>query len=119
MAGKVVDASAIAALVFGEPEGERMAAAMADVELFAPTLLRFEVANTAWKKARRQPAQADRIAAGLRIALELAVRYVDVDHGAVLELALEKGITAYDASYFWLSRELKAPLLTLDSRLRA
>jgi predicted nucleic acid-binding protein len=116
---KVVDASAVAALAFGEPEAERAAALIGDAELVAPALLRFEVTNTAWKKARRHPNQADLIAAGLRLALELDVRYVDVDHEAVLDLAVEKGITAYDASYLWLSRALKVPLVTLDDRLDA
>lgn len=119
MAGKVVDASVISALVFGEPEAELAASLIADAELFAPALLRFEVTNTAWKKTKREPKQADLIAAGLRLALELDIRTVDVDHEAVLDLALEKGITAYDASYLWLSRTVKAPLVTLDTRLRA
>jgi predicted nucleic acid-binding protein len=119
MAGKVVDASVLAALVFGEPEAERAASLIVDALLFAPTLLRFEVTNTAWKKTRRQPEKTDLIAAGLRLALELDIHYVDVDHESVLELAIERGITAYDASYLWLSRALKAPLVTLDARLKS
>ena len=116
---KVVDASVFAAIVFGEPEAERAAALIENAELVAPTLLRFEMTNIAWKKIRRRVKQSDLIAAGLRLALELDVSYVDVDHEAVLDLAVEKGVTAYDASYLWLSRTLKAPLVTLDERLSA
>jgi predicted nucleic acid-binding protein len=116
---KVVDASVIAAIVFGEPEAERAATLIGNAELVAPPLLRFEVTNTAWKKIKRHVKQADLIVAGLRLALELDIDYVDVDHEAVLDLAVEKGMTAYDASYLWLSRKLKAPLVTLDERLSA
>lgn len=116
---KVVDASVVAAIVFGEPEAERAAALIDSAELVAPPLLRFEMTNIAWKKIRRRVKQADLISAGLRLALELDISYVDVDHEAVLDLAVEKGVTAYDASYLWLSRTLKAPLVTLDERLSA
>lgn len=94
----------MAAIVFGEPEADRTANLVGDDELVAPALLRFEVTNIAWKKARRHPRQAGLIAEALRLALELDVRYLEVEYDAVLELALEKGITAYDAAYLWLAR---------------
>jgi uncharacterized protein with PIN domain len=39
---RVVDASALGALVFGEPEAERIAAQLSDGLLCAPALLLFE-----------------------------------------------------------------------------
>lgn len=47
---KVVDASAIAALVFGEAEGEEIASQLQGVSLAAPDLLKYELANTCLKK---------------------------------------------------------------------
>ena len=82
---KVVDASIVAAIVFGEPDAERAAKLIDNADLVAPHLLRFEVTNIAWKKIRRRVKQADLIAAGLRLALELDVDYVEVDHEAVLD----------------------------------
>ena len=38
---------------------------------------------------------------------------------AVLQLALRKGITTYDASYLYLADILGLPLATFDERLRA
>ena len=116
---RVVDASVVAAIVFGEPEAGRAARLVGDDELVAPALLRYEVTNIAWKKARRNPRQAELIAQALRLALGLDVRYLDVEYPAVLELAIEKGVTAYDAAYLWLSGTLKAPLATLDARMVA
>jgi len=118
MAARVVDASVVAALVFGEPEAGEAAALLSDANLVAPTLLLYELANTAWKKSKRHPAKASLIAAGLKLARELDIDYVDVDHGAVLDLALERDVTAYDASYLWLARTLRAPLATFDARLK-
>jgi len=118
MAVKVVDTSVVAALVFGEPQAEEAAALLSEAELVAPVLLRYELTNTAWKKAKRHPAKATLIAAGLKLAGELDIQYVEVDHGAVLDLALEKDLTAYDASYLWLAKTLKAPLATFDARLK-
>jgi predicted nucleic acid-binding protein len=45
MSAKVVDASALAALLFGEPQGEHVAARLAEGHLVAPTLLAFELAS--------------------------------------------------------------------------
>ena len=116
---RVVDASVVAAIVFGEPDADRAAKLLGNAELVAPALLRYEVTNIAWKKARRYPREASLITQALRLALDLDIRYVDVDHDAVLELAIEKNLTAYDAAYLWLARTLKAPLATLDARMEA
>ncbi|MBV8738899.1 MAG: hypothetical protein JO007_16900 [Alphaproteobacteria bacterium] len=45
MAAKMADASALAALLFGEPEGEHVATHLAEDHLVAPTLLAFELAS--------------------------------------------------------------------------
>ncbi len=44
---------------------------------------------------------------------------VAVNHAATVELAEAAGLTAYDASYLWLSRALDAELVTLDQKLAA
>ncbi len=48
---------------------------------------------------------------------KLSVRTLDVDHAAVLDLAGKTSLTAYDASYLWLSRALGVELVTLDKQL--
>jgi predicted nucleic acid-binding protein len=117
MAVKVVDASALAALLFGEPEGEAVAAQLADVELTAPSLLHFELANVCLIKARRHPAQREALTAAFLLRSRLRVKDVSVDHDAVLELAAATGLTASDASYLWLAQQLGAEFVTLDRQL--
>ena len=45
MAASVIDASAFAALLFGEPEADVVAAALDGDRVVAPSLLGFELAN--------------------------------------------------------------------------
>jgi predicted nucleic acid-binding protein len=117
MAVKVVDASAIAALLFGEPEAEAVAAQLADARLVGPALLGFELANVCLIKARRHPEQRLALTAAFGLRDRLAVEEIAVDHAGALELAAATGLTAYDASYLWLARELGADLVTLDKQL--
>jgi predicted nucleic acid-binding protein len=117
MAVKVVDASAIGALAFGEPAAEQVAATLSGATLAAPALLAFEIANIAVKKLRRHPEQRAVLLAAFTFSLELSIEIVAVDTAAVVSLAEETGLTAYDASYLWLARELRADLVTLDAAL--
>ena len=114
---KGIDASALAALLFGEPEAEDVAAQLDAARLVAPALLGFEVANVCLVESRRHPDQAAALRAAFRLRARLGVEEVAVDQDEVLELAAATGLTAYDASYLWLSRRLGAELVTLDRRL--
>ncbi len=115
----VVDASAIGALMFGEPRAEEMAARLADARLAAPALTPFEVANIALVKMRREPALRSALWAAFGLLDDMAIDIVAVDQRGVLALAEETGLTAYDASYLWLARALDADLVTLDRALAA
>lgn len=114
---KVVDASALAALLFGEPEAEAVAARLDGARLMAPNLLAFELANVCLVKCRRHPDQRGLLVQALGQFGRLAVEAVAVDQVASVELGLAAGLTAYDASYLWLARELGAELVTLDKAL--
>jgi predicted nucleic acid-binding protein len=47
----------------------------------------------------------------------LAAETLDVDQDAVVRLAVQTGLTTYDASYLWLANDLGIELVTLDRRL--
>lgn len=114
---KVVDASALAALLFGEPEAEAVAGQLNGHRLIAPSLLAFELANVCSVKCRRHPNRREALEAGFRLRGRLGVEEIEVDHDAVVELALRTGLTAYDASYLWLAAHFGADLVTLDKAL--
>lgn len=113
---KVVDASALAAIVFDEPAGDEVAGHIEDCELVAPSLLAYELANVCWSKIRRTPEDCDKLLGAFRMP-GLTPETLDVDHDAVVELAIRTGLTAYDASYLWLARDLGIALVTLDRKL--
>jgi predicted nucleic acid-binding protein len=116
---KVVDASALAAIMFGEPEAEAVAERLTDARLAAPTLLDYELANVCLTKIRRQPSQREALRAALGLAHRLNIEAVAVDYAATLDLAEATGLTAYDAAYLWLARSLDGELVTLDRKLAA
>jgi predicted nucleic acid-binding protein len=118
MTAKVVDASALAALLFGEPEGEIVADRLEGADLFAPALLDFEIASVCFKKFRRNPQQRDVLFAGLEIYPRMAIEIIAIDHRDALLLAEVHGLSSYDAAYLWLARKLSAELVTLDKRLQ-
>ncbi|HVY16097.1 MAG TPA: type II toxin-antitoxin system VapC family toxin [Rhodopila sp.] len=116
---KVVDASALAALVFSEPDADAMAERMEGAKLVAPSLLDYEVANVCLVKIRRDPGQRDALRAAYGMVHRLGIETIAVDHAGVLELAEATGLTSYDASYLWVARSLGAELVTLDRKLAA
>jgi predicted nucleic acid-binding protein len=119
MVVRVVDASALAALLFGEPEGAMVAERLGDARLVAPALLAFELGNVCLTKCRRHPALRTALIEAFALRGRLPVEEVSVDHDAVLDLAQAVGLTVYDASYLWVARQMGAEIVTLDRQLAA
>ena len=114
---KIVDASALAAMLYGEADAEWVAEQLTADHLAAPMLLSFEIANVGIKKMRRHPTRRAELAQAFGRLPEYGVVETDVDIDAVLVLAERKRLSAYDASYLGLALELGADLVTLDRRL--
>ena len=114
---RVVDASAIAAILYQEPEAAAVVQQLEGHELVASALLDFELSNVCLTKLRRHPDERDGLLAGLRWRPRLAIEIRNVDHESVLALAVQTGLSFYDASYMWLARQLGAVLVTLDRQL--
>lgn len=114
MALLVVDASAVAALLFVEPEADEIAERLRDADLAAPQLLAYEVANVAAVKLRRRLVSREAASTALELFRRLDLRLHPVDAEAAFETATRTGLTAYDGAYLWLARALRAELVTLD-----
>lgn len=113
----VCDASVLAAMVFGEPGSAEAHSLTRSKRLLAPSLLRYEMAQTAVNKCTRSPDDAPRVAQAFASSLRVPVRLLVPSWPAVVELARTHGLSAYDASYLQLARELRIRLATLDTRL--
>jgi predicted nucleic acid-binding protein len=114
---KVVDASALASILFSEPTLSAMLARLSGHTLIAPTLLPFELANACVKKARAHPQHSVFFLQSLNGFEALGVDLRPVNSHAAAKLAHHTNLSAYDASYLWLARELNLELVTLDEKL--
>jgi predicted nucleic acid-binding protein len=114
---KVVDASALAAVIFAESSLPVVEPLIVGHQLFAPYLLRSELTNVCVKKLRAEPAQRDTILGLFSIAWDMPISFHDIEPRDVLILADRLRLSAYDASYLWLARNLGIELVTLDDRL--
>jgi len=114
---KVADASAIAAILFLEPGYEAMEEALSGCELYAPALIRFELANVCLKKIKTRPAERNAILEAFASFDEFGVREREIDFAEAIELAQTAQLSLYDASYLWLAGNMSAELVTLDKRL--
>ena len=114
---KVVDASAIGSVIFGEPEGPSVVRRLAGMRLVAPELIFFELASICVKKLKIYPEFRQQLLDAFVILNRLAMEPVEVEYVEVVLIAERYGVSAYDASYLWLARRLGAELITLDRRL--
>lgn len=114
---RVVDASAVAAILFDEPEAHAVEERVRDSRLVAPSLLPYELASVCSKKSRLRPVERDGLRSALARFNRLGVHLRSVSAPSLGALALETDLSVYDAAYLWLSLELGAPLVTLDGQL--
>jgi len=113
----VVDASAIAAVLFAEDHGDTIRAHVRGESLIAPQLIDYELANICWKRIRREPSAGPGLLIMLGGVDSLGIRRVAVPATEVASLAVQTGLTAYDASYLWLAMSRDVELVTLDNEL--
>ena len=88
----------------------------------APSLLSLEIANVLALAERRQRIDRSRVAEFIGLIESLAIE-IDEETSthalhAVLDLARDEALTAYDASYLELALRLGLPLATKDAALR-
>ncbi len=114
---KIVDASALGALVFGEPQAAEIVGALADTPIVAPALLWFELASICLKKIKAHPEQTDQILKTFTLSHRLPIEIIAVEHSEVIGLAGDTGLSTYDASYLWLAHALGGELVTLDRKM--
>ena len=117
MTDKVVDASAVVALLFDELTRDSVVARLRGSSLHAPALLVFEVANACLKKIRAVPGERGALQEAFSLLGELSIVLEPVDLDETIALAERTGLSVYDASYLALALALGSELVTLDAKL--
>lgn len=113
----VIDASAILAVVLGEPERDALIAGTKGVDLLAPGSVTWEIGNALSAGLKRQRLSLAEAQAAWASLERIPWRQCEVDVGRALELAAERRIYAYDAYLLEAAGRFRLPLLTLDAGL--
>lgn len=113
----VCDASVLVSIAFGDPHSSDALDLVRGKRLFAPSLIRYELAHMAVRRAGMSSGSDERVAEAFAAALRVPMTLVEPSWPQVLHLALGCGLSAYDASYLQVALALRMPLATLDRRL--
>jgi predicted nucleic acid-binding protein len=120
----IVDANLLVALVSGDPRGDWVSQSFLDwveqgVELHAPELAKYEVANALTRLIVGNAFPADRAEEALNDLLILPITYHALTNARrVIEISLRlKRQSAYDAAYLALAESLNVGVYTLDGPL--
>jgi predicted nucleic acid-binding protein len=117
----VIDASIVAAFAFGETDDARVLMAIEELKLSeacTPSVFFFEIRNALIVGERRGRSTAQKSADFLRDLENLPVRIAPLPGDeALMSLARERNLTAYDAAYLELAKREGLPLATLDRAL--
>ena len=117
----VADATLLVYLVVGGPEAEASERVLRhDDEWVAPPLWESEVRNALLGHIRKAGMPLPIAVEAFELARHaLLGRVVPVDAGDVLKVAVEHGLSAYDAEYVVLAQALGVRLVTSDKRVLA
>ncbi len=113
----VVDTNVMVQLVIGGEEGTDSTLLLErDDQWAAPEIIMSELRNVLVGFVRRQAITPDQAKTMIGYASEvLENRILSVDSSQVIDVALECGLTAYDAEFVSLARALNLPLATRDN----
>ena len=114
----VIDTSAIIAVIVGEPEREGIIQATTGHSLIGPGSIPWEVGNAFSAMFKRDRLTLEEALKGLAIFTSIPLRYVEPDFDMALEISKKADLYAYDAYFLACAIRHKAPLLTLDRKLK-
>lgn len=118
----VIDASFFLAYLLDEENREIDSIfekrAKGEIFFISPSLLKYEVGNTLRTKLMRKKIKKGEAQKLYQFFLTINIKEEAINFHDVLNLALEKNLSFYDASYLYLAKSKKVKLLTLDHSLK-
>ena len=115
----VIDTSALISVIVGEPERKRIVEATTGNTLIGPGSIPWEICNAFSAMFKQKRLTLEEAEKGLSIFKSIPLRYIEPDFVMALKLSNQYNIYAYDAYFLDCAIRYKAPLLTLDQRLKA
>lgn len=114
----VIDTSALVAVIAGEPERSRIVELTAGNTLVGPGSIPWEIGNAFSAMFKQNRLTLEEAKKGLEIFDSIPLRYSKTDFANVLKISKKANMYAYDAYFLDCASRHKAPLLTLDSKLK-
>jgi predicted nucleic acid-binding protein len=115
----VIDTSAILAVIGEQPEKRELVRITRGTTLVAPPSVHWEVGNALSAMFKRRAIGLDEGLKLLQSYAAIPIRLTDLALKQAVELAARLNIYAYDAYVIACAVNQRAPILTLDSGLRA
>ena len=114
----VIDTSALVAVIVGEPERSRIVEVTTGNTLIGPGSIPWEVGNAFSAMFKQNRLTLDEARKGLSIFDSIPLQYSKTDFVNALKISKQANMYAYDAYFLDCAIRHKAPLLTLDRRLK-
>jgi len=114
----VIDTSVFIAVIVGEPERDKIIELTAGNTLIGPGCIPWEIGNAFSAMFKQNRLTLDEAKKGLVIFDSIPIRYIEPDFVNALRISKQSNIYAYDAYFLDCAIRHKAPLLTLDRKLK-
>ncbi|CAB1065476.1 Toxin 1, PIN domain [Olavius sp. associated proteobacterium Delta 1] len=114
----VIDTSALIAVIVGEPERKTIVELTTGNTLIGPGSIPCEIGNAFSAMFKQNRLTLDEAQRGLAILDGIPLRYIKTDFVNALKISQKSNIYAYDAYFLDCAIKHKAPLLTLDRKLK-
>jgi predicted nucleic acid-binding protein len=114
----VIDTSALIAVIVDEPERDKIIELTKGNALIGPGSIPWEIGNAFSAMFKRNRLGLEEAKRGLEIFKSIPLRYIDPDFANAVSISSQANMYAYDAYFLDCALRQKAPLLTLDSRLK-
>jgi predicted nucleic acid-binding protein len=115
----VIDTSAILAVIAEQPEKAELVRLTRGAALVAPPSVHWEVGNALSAMFKRRAIGMDEALTLLESYAEVPIRFIDLALKQAVELSARLNVYAYDAYVIACAVNQRAPILSLDSELRA
>ena len=115
----VIDTSAILAVITEQPEKAELVRHTRGATLIAPSSVHWEVGNALSAMFKRRAIGLDEALTLLEAYAAIPIRLTDLALKQAVELSAKLNVYAYDAYVIACAVNQRAPILTLDTGLRA
>lgn len=115
----IIDTSAIIAVLVDEPERPKIIEITKGHSLIGPGSIPWEIGNAFSAMFKRKRLSIEEAEKGLSIFKSIPIRYIEPDFVKAVKISEQTCMYAYDAYFMECAIRYKAPLLTLDKKLKS